>query len=90
MECEWDPNKAFENEHKHGVSFEEAATIFDDAALLTEPDFAHSDEEDRNLSYGLSEQGRVLVVAWTLRGDTIRLISARRATARERDTYGQG
>jgi uncharacterized DUF497 family protein len=85
----WDPSKASANLRKHGVSFEEAETVFadDNALLLDDPD--HSFEEDRAVLLGLSVRLRVLVVCHTLRdrGRTIRIISARRATKREREQY---
>src|SRR5436190_14670018 len=90
MPFEWDHAKAQQNLSRHGLSFEEAATIFDDPSILSLPDDFHSEEEDRNLSFGLSQAGRLLAMAWTLRGDTIRIISARSATPREQTRYEQG
>lgn len=84
---EWNPDKAQRNEQKHGITFEEAATIFDDADLWTEQDVAHSEMEERFFAYGVSEQGRVLFVSFMYRGDIIRIISARKATPREREFY---
>ena len=85
----WDRAKASANLRKHGVSFEEAETVFadDNALLLDDP--AHSGEEDRAVLMGLSARLRLVVVCHTLRDDgrTIRLISARKATRRERDQY---
>jgi uncharacterized DUF497 family protein len=89
LRFEWDPRKAAANERKHGVSFDEAATVFldDNALLLQDPD--HSDDEDRFLLLGLSARLRILVVCHCLResGDVIRLVSARRANKAERDEY---
>lgn len=84
---EWDPLKAAENLRKHRVSFEEAATIFFDPFALTIPDPDHSSSEDRFVTIGQSIKLRVLVVIHTDRKQRIRLISARKATARERGYY---
>ena len=83
----WDPQKAVANERRHGVAFQEATTVFDDPLSVTIPDPDHSDDEQRFLLLGLSTRGRLLVVAHVERGDSIRLISARRADRRERRTY---
>lgn len=85
---EWDPKKARSNEKKHGVSFEEAQTVFSDenGLLLDDPD--HSEREGRYLLLGLSSSLRILVVSHTLRGaDTIRIINAREADPRETQQY---
>ena len=84
---EWDPEKASENEAKHGVSFPEATTVFGDPLSVTIPDPAHSIGEERFLTVGMSHQQRLLVVAHTDRDDAIRLVNARAATRRERETY---
>jgi uncharacterized DUF497 family protein len=88
---EWDPRKAEANAAKHGVSFDEAVTVFLDANALDGPDLQHSMAELRFLRMGRAADGRVLMVAYTLRrsgdAETIRLISARRASSRERATY---
>lgn len=85
---EWDPAKAAANARKHGVSFEEAKTVFTDVFAAESYDRVHSAEEDRFIIVGRSEAGRVLVVAFTLRDhETIRLISARRAETREEHAY---
>lgn len=86
---EWNPKKAIANLNKHGVSFEEAATVFLDPLSLTIPDPLHSTEENRFIITGLSEHRRQLVVAHTDRGDKIRIISARLATPSERRKYEQ-
>ena len=86
---DWDPVKATANLSKHGVSFGEAATTFGDPLGLDRPDEVHSSEERRFLRLGRSYLGRVLVVAYTERRSCIRMISARRATARERRDYEQ-
>lgn len=89
LEFEWDRRKAALNNRKHGVSFEEAATAFGDPRSLTVPDPEHSRDEDRFVLLGVSYQGRLLVVVHTERGDNLRIISARRATKRERQQYGE-
>jgi hypothetical protein len=90
---EWDPKKAAANVVKHGVSFDEATTVFADAGALDGPDVGHSAEEARFLRVGRSILGRVLVVACTRRkgthGEAIRIISARRASRKERTAYGR-
>ena len=87
MQFEWDPAKAIENASKHGVEFTEAMTVLGDPLEVVIPDPDHSIGERRFLSVGLSNAGRLLVVAYTERQQRIRLISAREATARERKTY---
>ena len=87
LSFEWDENKAKANLAKHGVSFEEAATVFGDPLSLTIPDPAHSQTEDRLIILGHSHQRKLLVVVHTERGDNIRVISARRASRRERESY---
>lgn len=88
LRFEWDPEKAKDNDRKHGVRFEEAASVFYDPFSLTKDDADHStDEEDRFLTLGLSLKGRIIVVAHCDRGDAIRLISARKANADEAQTY---
>jgi len=84
---EWDANKAKTNLAKHGVSFEEAATVFGDPLSLTIPDPAHSQVEDRFVIIGQSHRQKLLVVVHTERGDNIRVISARHANQRERKAY---
>ncbi len=90
MQFEWDPSKAAENLSKHGVSFEEAATVFRDPLSATGADPDHSVAEARFVTFGVSTSGRLLVVAHTERGDTIRIISARLTTAGERKIYEEG
>jgi uncharacterized DUF497 family protein len=87
---EWDPVKAVANLAKHGVSFKEAATVFRDPLAETGSDPDHSLDEERFVTFGVSTSGHLLVVAHTDRGDTIRIISARRATAAERTIYEEG
>ena len=85
---DWDSRKAKSNRLKHGVSFEEAETLFGDPDALDGPDLRHSDEESRFLRLGRAATGRVLIVAYTVRrrdhGERIRIISARRASRKER------
>ena len=90
MQFEWDPAKASENLAKHGVSFEEAATVFRDTLSVTGADPDHSVDEVRFIIFGVSTGGRLLVVAHTERGDIIRIISARLATSGERKIYEEG
>ena len=88
---EWDAPKAAANAAKHGVTFDDAVTVFVDANALDGPDLAHSEAEPRYLRLGTAADGRVLMVAYTIRRradvETIRLISARRASRRERAAY---
>ena len=88
---EWDARKAAANLRKHGVSFDEAATVFADPDALDGPDLAHSKHEARFLRLGKSLADRVLMLAYTIRGsgdaETIRIISARRASRKEREAY---
>jgi uncharacterized DUF497 family protein len=87
MEFEWDTKKAHSNLEKHGIGFAEAMTVFGDPLEATIPDPDHSEGETGFLSLGRSEHGRLLVVPYTEREGTIRLISAREAEPRERKTY---
>lgn len=84
---EWDPRKADSNARKHGVGFEEASTVFGDPFSLLKPDPDHSNGEERYLVLGMSLQRRPLVVIFSETGGRTRLISARRATRRERRQY---
>lgn len=90
MHFEWDDDKAEANLAKHGVSFEEALTCFYDLRQVAFYDPEHSEDEDRELLIGHSDQGRLLMVSYTLREPMIRLISARKATRQETKTYAQG
>ena len=87
LACEWDESKAEINKRTHGVSFEEASTVFADPLSVTIYDPVHSDEEDRYITLGESQRRRLLVVVFTDRDDRIRIISARVATRRERKEY---
>lgn len=86
-EFEWDGAKAKSNLLKHKVSFDEAKTVFGDPLSLTISDPDHSQDEGRYIIVGVSIDGRVLVVSHTDREDRIRIISARRATRKERRAY---
>jgi len=85
MSYEWDPNKAIVNIEKHGIDFVDAVTVFDDinAVTIDDPDY----EEHRFITIAMDALGRILVVVYTWRGDIIRLISARKATKKERKQY---
>lgn len=85
----WDPEKARVNEKKHRVTFEEAQTVFRDDNARFESDPDHSQDEDRFLLLGMSERLRLLVVCHCYRSEDaeIRLISARKATKKEREEY---
>ena len=87
MKFEWDPRKARENVRKHGVSFEEAITVFADWDQITIPDREHSVGEQRWVTLGISVRGNLLVVPHTERGEYIRIISAWAANARQRKQY---
>ena len=87
MDLEWDAGKARRNAAKHGVTFDEAATVFLDPFELTVFDPDHSIAEDRFVSVGASSSGRLLVVGYTERRGKIRVIFARRATVREQMDY---
>jgi uncharacterized DUF497 family protein len=91
---EWDPRKAQDNRDKHGITFDEAATVFKDSKALSIFDPDHSDTEDRWITMGISEKGRLLIVIHTFReesdGDiTIRIISSRKTTKQETKSYGE-
>jgi uncharacterized DUF497 family protein len=83
----WDQRKADLNLRKHGVSFQEATSVFADTLSITIPDPDHSASETRFLDLGLSHRNRLLVVSYTERGKIIRIISARRASPSERKDY---
>ena len=87
MEFEWDRRKAKYNLRKHGVSFEEATTVFGDPLSNSFPDPDHSLDEQRFIIIGASDQGRIIVVAHTDDGEFVRLINAREATTSERKSY---
>lgn len=85
MEFEWDEHKARANHRKHGVDFADAATVFEDDRAVTVND--ENADEARYATIGMDAIGRALVVIYTMRGERIRIISARRATRRERAEY---
>jgi uncharacterized protein len=85
----WDDRKAEANRKKHGVGFDEAQEIFGDSLSLTVADPAHSKGEERFVTVGQSRKGELFVVVHADKGETIRIISARRATAKERKDYEQ-
>jgi uncharacterized protein len=76
IQFEWDKNKAAENFLKHGVSFNEAETVFDDPLYVDFYNPDHSDDEERYLSIGKSNRGRLLIILYTERGDSIRISEA--------------
>jgi hypothetical protein len=90
MQFEWDSEKARLNLKKHGMSFNEASTIFNDPLSVTFPDPDHSYGEERYVIIGLSSANRILVVPYTDRADCVRIISAREATRNERRFYEDG
>ena len=90
----WDPLKALANYRKHGVRFEEAATVFKDPGAMTLFDPDHSEQEDRWITMGISGRGRLLVVCHTFMEEnsssvTIRIFSSRKATRKEAGQYGK-
>jgi uncharacterized DUF497 family protein len=87
LEFEWDSKKASANRKKHGVTFEEATTVFGDPLAAIFDDEGHSIGELREIIIGHSDQDRLLLVSFMERGETIRIISARCATKRERHDY---
>lgn len=90
MKFDWDSQKAEVNLRKHGVSFDEAATVFLDPMAVSSPDPEHSVGEDRYITFGLSRLGRLLAICHTHRPGAIRIISARRVTRGERKIYEEG
>lgn len=89
MEFEWDKSKATANLKKHGVSFEEARTVFSNVLAVIFDDEAHSVSEEREIIIGHSQNNRLLLISFTERPNAIRIISARLATRREREDYEQ-
>lgn len=87
---EWDDLKAKSNLKKHRVSFDEAVTVFGDMQAITFADTEHSAIEDRGRTYGISSAGRLLVVVHAERKNSVRIISARKATKYEKNIYDQG
>jgi uncharacterized DUF497 family protein len=89
MQFEWDQRKDLANQRKHAVGFREATTVFGDPFATTFPDAEHSADEQRFLTIGASAADRLLVVAHAERNETLRIISARPATPRERKFYDE-
>lgn len=87
MNFKWDDYKATLNEAKHGVTFEEAQTVFDNPLAVIFNDEAHSADETRELVIGHSQRNRILVISFVERSDAVRIISARLATRKERKDY---
>jgi len=90
VQFEWDPKKAESNRAKHGISFDEASSVFGDPLATSVVDPAHSVNEERFLTTGMSNQGRAVIVWHADRGDVVRIIGAREATPQERRTYESG
>ena len=90
MDFDWDENKAAANLSRHGVSFDEAKSVFDDPVFVDFYDPDHSYDEHRYIIIGESRRGRLLIVSYTERENAIRLISAREAARREREAYEEG
>ena len=90
MAFEWDGKKASANILKHGVSFAEASSVFLDPLSATGDDPDHSIDQKRFVTFGMSSVGRLLVVAYTEQDNSIRIISARKATRSERNLYEKG
>ena len=90
LRFEWNHKKALLNIRKHGITFEEASTVFGDSLSLSIPDQYHSIGEDRFITIGTSAKGRLVVVVHTDRHDIIRIISARKAAKNERNQYELG
>jgi uncharacterized DUF497 family protein len=90
VKFEWDPQKAALNLQSHGVSFEDAASVFGDPLAATIPDPDHSTDEHRSITMGMTPSRRLLVVVSTDRADRIRIISARPATRAEQKKYEEG
>jgi uncharacterized DUF497 family protein len=89
MQFEWDAAKDQQNQSKHGVSFDEASTVFGDPLAITIDDPDHSSDENRMLTTGQSDRQRLIIVAHTDRDERIRIISAREVTAAERRDYAE-
>ncbi len=90
MVFKWDPRKAGANLKKHRIDFHEAVTVLNDTLSTTFPDTDQSSVEPRFVTIGMSIRGRILVVVHTEEGDTVRIISARRATRHEQRFYEEG
>src|ERR1700761_2733356 len=84
---EWDPRKDKANVRKHGVGFAEASTVFGDPLSITIPDPDHSQAEERFVTIGASNTRKLVIVIHTVRGEALRIISARAATKQEKESY---
>ncbi|MCX5817565.1 MAG: BrnT family toxin [Proteobacteria bacterium] len=84
---EWDPEKAITNKKIHGITFDEASTVFKDTLSVTIYDPLHSEDENRFVLIGNSHRNRLLVVVHTERGNRVRIISTRKAKKKERQQY---
>jgi len=87
LKFEWNPKKARKNIEKHGISFNEAATVFSDPLSMTYDDPDHSDDEERFIITGFSDSGKLLMVSHTEQNDKIRIVSARKLKPKERKQY---
>ncbi len=87
MNFEWDPNKARYNLQKHGVSFQEAVTVFTDELSITNYDLRHSEQEERFMIVGWSHRRNLLMISYTERENRIRIISSRKLRKNERKAY---
>jgi hypothetical protein len=85
LDCEWDAKKADSNRRKHGIDFVDAVTVFDDDRAITLVD--EHPNEDRFITFGTDAHSRVVAVCYVIRADAIRIVSARKATVRERAQY---
>ncbi len=90
MDYHWNNDKAQRNQQKHGIRFADAVSVFQDEAAITIEDTVHSEDEDWYITIGIDALGQILVVVYTWRGNTIRLITARKATPGERKVYEAG
>ena len=90
MNFDWDIDKAVSNKKKHGITFDEASTAFGDPMALDFGDPYHSEDEHRLLLFGITSNGLYVVISYTWRDDTIRIISAREMTRREKKIYSEG
>ena len=90
MQFEWDAEKAYTNLNKHGISFDEAATVFGDPLAVTIDDPDHSEDERRFLTTGFSQRQRLIIIAHTDREGQVRIFSARDVTSAERKQYESG
>lgn len=87
MEFEWDSGKATTNKRKHGITFQEAATVFGDPLAITFNDPDHSVDEQRFLTFGTTKAGKMVIVSHTESSSKMRMISARSMTRQERKIY---